>query len=111
MENPILFMKWSVTQQTAVSLFCSNISKKVIFDYIGFFLNRNCLLNNNQPSLKSDDSRIHQLVAITHYIFTAFDTILSLEVYGVFPDLSKGFGRVRDKGLLHKFKHYWIDDK
>ena len=104
-------MKWSVAQQTAVSLFSSNISIKLIFDYICFFLNRNCLLNNNQPSFKSDDSRIHQLVAITRYIFTAFDTILSLEICGVFSDLSKGFGRVRHKGLLHKFKYCGIDDK
>ena len=35
------------------------------------------------------DSSIHQFVAITHNIFTAFDANPSLEVRDIFLDLSK----------------------
>ena len=49
------------------------------------------------------------LIAITHNIFTAFDANPSLEVRGIFLDLSKAFDRVWRKGLIHKLKNIGID--
>ena len=70
---------------------CSEIFKKLIFDSIYEFLNKNKIFNNNQSGFRSNDSCIHQLIAITHNIFSAFDANPSLEVHGVFLDLSKAF--------------------
>ena len=43
---------------------------------------------------------MHQLIAITHKIFSALDANPSLEVCGIFLDLSKAFDRVWYDGLL-----------
>ena len=67
-------------------LICSKIFEKLIFDCIYDFLYQNCLLNANQSGLGPGDSCIHQLMAITHNIFTAFDANPSLEVRGIFLD-------------------------
>ena len=73
---------------------CSKIFKKLIFNSIYDFIDKNNLFNNNQSGLRPSDSCTHQLTAITHNIFSAFDANPSLEVRGVFLDLSKGFDRV-----------------
>ena len=49
------------------------------------------------------------LIAITHNIFSAFDANPSLEVRGVFVDLSNVFDRVWHDGLLYKLKINGID--
>ena len=49
------------------------------------------------------------LIAVTHNIFSAFDANSSLEICGVFLDLSKAFDRVWHDGLLHKTKSNGID--
>ena len=63
----------------------------------------------NQDSGLINDSCIHQLIAITYNVFSAFDTNPSLEVRGVFLDLSKAFDRVWHDGLLYKLKSNGID--
>ena len=42
------------------------------------------------------------LIAVTHTIFTAFDANPSLEVHGIFLDLSNVFHRVWHKGPIQK---------
>ena len=44
-----------------------------------------------------------------HNIFSAFDANPSLEVHGVFLDLSKAFDRVQHDGLLYKLDNNGID--
>ena len=83
---------------------CSKIFQKPIFDSIYDFIDENNHLNNNQSGFRPSDSCIRQLIAITHNIFSAFDANLSLEVRGVFLDLSKAFDRVWHGGLLKNSK-------
>ena len=74
------------------------------FDSIYELLNENNLFNNNQSGFRPNDSCIHQLIDITHKIFSAFDANPSLKVRGIFLDLSKAFDRVWHDGLLYTLK-------
>ena len=47
---------------------------------------------------------MHQLISITHEIYASFDANPSLEVRGVFLDISKAFDRVWHEGLIYKIK-------
>ena len=47
---------------------------------------------------------MHQLISVVHEIYNAFDANPSLEVRGVFLDISKAFDRVWYKDLLYKPK-------
>ena len=78
---------------------CSKIFEKVIFNLLFKYLDDNNLLNSNQSGFRSGDSCVHQLLSITHEIYKAFDANPSLDVRGVFQDLSKGFDRVWHDGL------------
>ena len=73
---------------------CSKIFEKLIFHGICEFVNKNNLFNNNQSGFRPNDSCLHQLLAITHNIFSAFDAYPSLEDRGLFLDISKVFDRV-----------------
>ena len=88
---------------------CSKIFEKLIFDSTYEFLNKNNLFNNNQSGFRPKDSCIHQLIAITQNISSAFDAYPSLEVRGVFLDLFKAFDRVWHDSLLYKFSSTGID--
>ena len=61
---------------------------------------QNNLLNGFYSGFRPNDSCINQLVSITHNIYRAFDANCSLEVRGVFLDLSKAFDKVWREGLL-----------
>ena len=88
----------------------SKIFEKLI-DCIYYFLDQHCLLKANQSGFRPGDSCIHQLIAITCNIFTAFDANPSLEVHDIFLHLSKPFDRVWHKGLIHKLRIIGIDGK
>ena len=89
---------------------CSKIFKKLIFDSNYSFINKNNLFNNNQWGFTPNDSSIHQLIVITHKVYSAFDANSSLEVPGVFPNLSKPFNRVWHDGPLYRLKSTGTDD-
>ena len=54
---------------------------------------------------------VHQLISITHDIYKAFDADPSLEVRGVFLDLSKAFDKVWDDGLLYELRRMGICER
>ena len=105
--------KQLVSNYRPVSLLpiCSKIFEKLIFNCIYDFLDQNCRLIANQSGFRPGDSCIHQLIAITCNIFTAFDANPSLEVHDIFLHLSKPFDRVWHKGLIHKLRIIGIDGK
>ena len=96
--------KQIVDNSRPVSLF-----EKLVFGSIYDFIDKNNLFNNNQPGFRQGNSCIHQLIAITHNIFIAFDANPLLEVCGVLRDLSKAFNRVWHDDLLYKLKSNGID--
>ena len=55
------------------------------------FLDDNNLLSSNQSGFRPSDSCEYQLLSIVHDIYASFDCCLSLEVRGVFLDISKAF--------------------
>ena len=77
----------------------SKVFEKVIFNLLFKYLDDNNLLNSNQSGFRPGDSCVHQLLSITHEIYKVFDANPSLDVRGVFQDLSKGFDRVWHDGL------------
>ena len=50
------------------------------------------MISHNQSGFKPGDSCINQLLSITHEIYKSFDD--SLDVRGVFVDISKTFDKV-----------------
>ena len=64
----------------------------------------NKLRNPNQSGFMSGDSCILQLSSISHEIYASFDFNPSLEVRGVFLDLSKAFDRAWPEELIYKIK-------
>ena len=65
----------------------------------------NNLLNSCQSGFSPNDSCINQFISITHNIYCAFDASPSLEVRGVFLDLSKRFDKVWHEELLYNLKN------
>ena len=57
---------------------CSKILEKLLFDSIYEFLDKNSLLNSSQSEFRPNYFSIHQFIAITHDVSTAFDANPSL---------------------------------
>ena len=82
---------------------CGKVFEKIIFNSLLVYLNNNNL-NSNLPGFRPGDSCVNQLISITHDIYKAFDANPSLEVRGVFLDLSKAFDKVWHDGFLYKLR-------
>ena len=70
---------------------------------------QNNLLNNCQSGFRPNDSCVNQL--ISHNTYRTSDANPSLEIRGVFWDLSKAFDKVWHEGLLYKLKNNGINCK
>ena len=68
-------------------------------------------MNKNQSGFRVGDSCINQLIGITHNIYHSFDANPTLEVRGVFLDISKAFDKVWHEGLIFKLKSNGIEGK
>ena len=88
---------------------CGKLFEKLIYYDLYNYLSSNNILNSNQSGFRSGDSCINQLTAITHEIFKAFDSNPTLEVRGVFLDISKAFDKVWHEGLVYKLKSNGIE--
>ena len=99
--------KQLITNYQPVSLLpiCGKVFEKIIFNSLLVHLNNNNLLNSNQSGFRPGDSFEHQLISITHDTYKAFDANPSLEMRGVFLDLSKAFDKVWHDGLFYKLRH------
>ena len=74
---------------------------KNLFAIFEFVIESN-LLSSTQSGFKPNDYCVNQLFSITHSIFSAFVDNPSLEVRGVFLELSKAFDSICLEGLLYK---------
>ena len=72
----------------------SKIFEKAIYHNLLNYIERENLLSINQSGFRANDSCINQLISITHEIYRAFNCNPSLEVIGIFLDLSKAFDKV-----------------
>ena len=93
-----------------VSLFpiCGKIFERHIFNSLFNYLIENNLLSPHQSGFIPGDSFVQQVISITHEIYNAFGCNPSLEVRGVFLDISKAFDKVWHDGLIYKLKRNGI---
>ena len=84
---------------------CDKILEHLIFNSLFNYFIENNLLSPHQSGFIPGDSCVQQLISITHEIYNAFDCNPSLEVRGVFLDISKAFDKVWHDGLIYKLKH------
>jgi len=83
---------------------CSKLFEKMIYTVLYKYLCSNNILDINQSGFRSGDSCTNQLTAIIHDILKSFDSNPTLEVRGVFLDISKAFDRVWHEGLIYKLE-------
>ena len=87
---------------------CGKIFELLIFNSLFNYFIENNLLSPYQSGFIPGDSCVQQLISITHEIYNAFDCNPSLEVRGVFLDISKAFDKVWHDGLIYKLKRNGI---
>ena len=89
----------------------SKIFEKTIYHNLLNYIEPKNLLSINQSGFHANDSCINQLISITHEICHAFNCNPSLEVRGIFSDLSNAFDKVWHQGLLFKLESFGIRGK
>ena len=88
-------------------IFQSCLRTRLFNSLFNYFIENNLLLPYQSGCIPGH-SFFQQLVSITHEIYNAFNCNPSLEVRGVFLDISKAFDKVWHGGLIYKLKHNGI---
>ena len=87
---------------------CGKILEKIIFNNLYSYLHTNNLITKNQSGFRPGDSTTNQLLYLLDEIHQAFDSTKSFEVRTVFLDISKGFDKVWNDGLIFKLEQNGI---
>ena len=88
----------------SLSPICRKLMEKRMFNSICNFIYTRNMFSVHQSGFLSSESCVHQLISIIHEIYNGSDANPSLQVRGIFLDISKAFVRVWYKGLLHNPK-------
>ena len=96
--------KCLILYQSKIVSICEKIFEKNIFNYIFLLLKNNNLLTPKQSSFRINDSWVNELLSIFHSIYSDFDRNPTLEIRGIFLDISNAFDKVWQEGLLYKLE-------
>ena len=86
---------------------CGKIFERLLYNTKFDIVAKNNLFYSNQSGFRPRYSCISQLLLINHGILNVFDK--GLEVHGIFLDISKGFDKVYNDGLIFNplFIFHW----
>ena len=85
------------------------IYERIIFKGRFNHYHQNHLFTKCQSGFLPGDSCISQLLSIVHEINSSFDCDPTIDVSGVFLDISKAFVKVWHEGILFKLKTYGVN--
>ena len=85
------------------------IFERVIYNSLFNYFLSNKLFTPYESGFLLRDSCIAQLLSVIHEKQTAFDENPTVDVRGVFLDISKAFDKVWHDGLIFKLKSYDIE--
>ena len=88
---------------------CRKLLEKSMFKSSFNFIDTRSNCSANGSSFRPGDFCVHQLISIVHEIYSGFNVNPSLQMRGVFLDISKAFDGVWNSGLLHRIKCMGID--